>query len=302
MQSQHSINIILTALLYPNNAVIFFNDFSACQDEIHTALLLTSHNATALSLTVLAVCHAVATFHPLSYERLATQRRVWIVVNVIWIAAILFAHIHFLAVLTHFQQDITYCEQVGQNTRLPLIMSVTLTATLVLVTGCIYARVLLSLRPLRNFSPDTGTTNPPKSIRGVITGMLLNLTYLICWLPWIITRFCSLTSDPSSRSPDDTIDLQIGLKACQVLILLNALCNPLIYGSRGITMQTAYLTLYHRIRGRVRVTWYKCLGKEFAEDLPSTPLNPIESICWWIKVHVGINLQFNWAIFIYFQT
>jgi hypothetical protein len=167
-------------------------------------------------------------------------------------------------------------------------MSVTLTGTQVVVGGCIYARVLLSLRPLQSFSPDTGTTNPPKSIRGVITGMLLNITYLICWLPWIITRLCTLTSDPETRTPDDITDLQIGLKACQVLILLNALCNPLIYGSRMITMQTAYLTLYHRIRGRVRVTWHKCLGKEFGDDLPSTPLNPIESICWY---NTGINYK-----------
>ena len=260
-------------MLAPWAIMTMYFPSSSCQDEIHTALLITSHNAAAFTLIVLAIVHNIATFRPLNYDKIVTQKRLWIVINIIWITAILSAHIHFLTVLTHHDPSLHFCIQVLHHTKLALTMAAALLATMVLVTGLIYTRILLHLRPIGIFA-EPHDHQPRKSTRGVMTGIILMITFVISWLPYLITKFFNVQPGYIRHQ-----GILIGLSVCQIFILLNTISDPILYGCRMCNMQTGYLTLYHKCRGWIVVTWHRCSGKGRHDELPSTPLNPIESIC-----------------------
>ena len=71
---------------------------------------------------------------------LSLQKRIWIVINIIWIIAILTAHIHFLATLAHHDPSISFCINVQNNMNMALIMSAAICGALGLVTLSIYGR------------------------------------------------------------------------------------------------------------------------------------------------------------------
>lgn len=246
---------------------------SACQEEIHTALLLTAHNAAALALIVLAGAHHLATFRPLHYDKLVTARRVWITINVVWIVAILSAHVHFLSTLAHHHYGrggggVSFCISVQRSLGLALMLAASYSGALAVLTAAIYGRMLMHLRPI-----ELQASSPRRSSRSVMTGMALAAVHLLCWLPYLVTKFKQVDNYGSS-----TLMLVNG--ACQAVVLVSCCFDPVVYGLRMTNMQTGYHRLYQRARGAVVQAWRRMKGERGDhDDQPSTPLNPIESIC-----------------------
>lgn len=276
-------SLAFSDMLSPWAVMTMYFPASACQEEIHTALLLTGHNSAALALAVLALAHHVATFHPLQYDRIVTQKRIWITINLVWIAAILTAHVHFLATLAHVHDPAaSFCANVQLGADVALVLSAGFCGVLGVVALCIYGRMLLHLRPLElamtDQSADSGAANQQsrKSTRSVVTGIILAAVHVICWLPYLITKF-----EHVDRYPKAPSSVLIANAACQVGVLVSCSANPTIYGLRMTNMQTGYHRLYQRIKGWFSVTWTRIASHATTadNDHPATPLNPIESIC-----------------------
>ena len=276
-------SLAFSDMLAPWAVMTMYFPASACQEEIHSALLLTAHNSAALGLAVLALAHNIATFHPLQYDRIITQKRIWITINLVWIAAILTAHMHFLATLAHHDPNISFCVNVQNNMNMALVMAVTFCAALGLVAMCIYGRMLLHLRPLE-LAMSQGTpadqahqAQSRKSTRSVVTGIILAAIHVFCWLPYLITKFVHAEDYANpSRS------VLVANAVCQALVLVSCAADPVVYGLRMTNMQTGYHRLYQRTRGWCTVTWTRIAQHATTadNDHPATPLNPIESICW----------------------
>jgi len=95
-----------------------------CGDVLHTSLLLSAHNAAAMSLTSLATSHHIATFRPLHYDSLLSARRVWIVIATVWTLAGLLGHVQYLTAVVSYQSGTSsYCEAVARHSYIALIMS-----------------------------------------------------------------------------------------------------------------------------------------------------------------------------------
>lgn len=260
-------------MLAPWAVMTVYFPSSPCQEEIHSALLLTSHNTSVILLLGLAMVHYTATFRPFQYERIASQKRLWIIVNVVWILGILAAHTHFISILAHADPYVPFCFQVYTHTTLVLTMSVGLMSVCIFTTALIYARIFIHLRPLGAFANHNGEFR--KSARGVVTGILLASSFVLTWIPYLIVKYLSI-KDNAIKKYDGFF---IGLNVCQVFILLNAATTPIIYGVRMSAMQMGYISLYHKTRDWVVTSWRKCTKTYEADELPSTPLNPIESVC-----------------------
>ena len=258
-------------MLAPWAVMTLYFPASACQDEIHSALLITAHNAAALTVLALALCHHVATFRPLNYERILSQKRLWLVINLVWMAALLCSHVHFLAVLAHHNPQQPYCLQVLAATDMALTLAFAIAAATVLTTVMVYTRILLHLRPIRQLAAES---EPRKSTRGVVTGILLAAAYVIGWTPYLVTKLVQVRQ---ARWLDASV--LAGLGVVQGLILVRSVVDPALYGVRMSVMQNGYLSLYHKCRGWAVVGWARIARRTENEDLPSTPLNPIESIC-----------------------
>jgi hypothetical protein len=268
-------SVAFADLLAPWAVMTQYFPRSTCQDEIHTALMLTAHHAGALSLIALACIHSIATFRPLQYERVVSQRRTWVAVNVIWIIALLTANAHFLATLTHMHHDAQpYCQQVRTNLRLALVLALALSGSTALITGLLYGRILQHLKPIQTLmTPDERL--PPKSTKGVITGIMPASSFIIGWLPFIASKFVQTSRAEGEASGS----LLVALSSCMVLVLLNCLFDPIIYGKRMTNLALGYTRLYHRVRDWLVSVWNRLRRRQDADELPSTPLNPIESIC-----------------------
>ena len=274
-QLQLLTSLAFADMLAPWAIMTMYFPASSCQDEIHSALLLTSHNAASLSLLALALAHNVSVFRPLQYERIVSQKRLWIVINVVWISSILSAHIHFLAVLTHHQPGRPFCVQVLLNTDIAVTLSAAITSATLLVTTLIYTRIYLHLRPIRlALNAEAAAAESRKSTRHVVTGIIITCTFMFTWIPYLATKYIQVRLSHWAHYPTLFI-----LSLVQVFILLNAASNPLVYSLRMTCMQTGYLSLYHKFRNWVATKWRSISKYQENEELPSTPLNPIESIC-----------------------
>jgi len=258
-------------MLAPWAVMTLYFPASACQDEIHSALLLTAHNAAALTVLALSLCHHVATFRPLNYERILSQRRLWLVINVVWIAALLCSHVHFLAVLAHHDPNRPYCLQVLATTDMALTLALGIAAAAVLTAVVVYTRILLHLRPINQLA---ASAEPRKSTRGVVTGILLAATYVLTWTPYLTTKLIQVRTGGWTN-----FSILAALGVVQAAIIVRSVCDPIIYGVRMGVMQQGYLSLYHKCRGWAVSGWSRLANREGRDDLPSTPLNPIESIC-----------------------
>ena len=251
-----------------------------CQDNVHTGLLLTSHNATALSLLLLASCHYCATFRPLHYNTSVSPRRVWVAVTAIWTTAIIAAHVHFFTAATSAPinqymipgESLAYCDRVEGDTDVGVVVALVISTAVVLTAGAIYGMLLLHLRPLTVLSEGEG--QPRKCTRSVISGVLLLCTYFFSWMPYLVTKFQHAQARPVSSHA-----LQVALWACEVVVLLGNTLTPVVCVLRMCSLQMGYCRMWSECQN----TWQRLtncvLHLRHRGDLPSSPLNPIESIC-----------------------
>ena len=247
-----------------------------CQDNVHTGLLLTSHNATALSLLLLASCHYCATFRPLHYNTSFSPRSVWVAVIVIWITAIITAHVHFITAATSAPmnqyippgESLVYCDRVEGHTDVGVVVALVISTAVVMTAGAIYGMLLLHLRPLTALFEGEG--QPRKCTHSVISGVLLLCTYFFSWMPYLVTKFqhAQAISVPSYA-------LQVALWAGEVAVLLGNTLTPVVCVLRMCSLQMGY----YRMWSECQNTWQRLtncvLHPRNRGDLPSSPLNPI---------------------------
>ena len=251
-----------------------------CQDNVHTGLLLTSHNATALSLLLLASCHYCATFRPLHYNKSVSPGRVWVAVIAIWTTAIIAAHVHFFTAATSAPKNqymppgesLAYCDRVEGHTDVGVVVALVISTAVVLTAGAIYGMLLLHLRPLTVLSEGEG--QPRKCTRSVISGVLLLCAYFYSWMPYLVTKFQHAQARPVSSHA-----LQVALWACEVVVLLGNTLTPVVCVLRMCSLQMGYCRMWSECQNTCQRLTNCVLHLRHRGDLPSSPLNPIESIC-----------------------
>jgi len=252
-----------------------------CGDVLHTSLLLTAHNAAALSLTSLATSHHIATFRPLHYDNLLSARRVWLVVGGVWVLAGLVGHVQYVAAaVSHTTQaastGVSYCETVARHSYIALMLSSLMAGLCLLAALGLYAAILVQLRPVDAFAAgglqqSAGVADGRRrSTRGVVTGILLFSCYALAWLPYLATRLLHIHH------------LAVNLSATTLLV--GCVVNPVIYGSRMTSLNDGYSRLRRRVVDGVGALRSRCLRRRADDDdasqLPITALNHLSSICY----------------------
>jgi len=245
-----------------------------CGDVLHTSLLLSAHNAAALSLTSLATSHHIATFRPLHYDSLLSARRVWVVIATVWTLSGVLGHVQFVMAAVSYQTGTgSYCESVARHSYIALIVSSLIAGVCLLSAVVIYASILVYLRPVDAFiqQPPGLPDGRRRSTRGVVTGILLFSCYAVAWLPYVISR---------QTRTSGTHHLAVNLSG--TVLLVGCVVNPVIYGSRMTSLRDGYSRLWWRVVDRMRRLRSRC-RRQRPDDLsrlPTTPLNQLSSICY----------------------
>lgn len=265
-------------MLTPWAVMTIYLSRSPCRDEIHTSVLLTSHNATALTLFALAMIHNIASFRPFHYTSIASARRLWVSVAVIWIVSLTLGHVHFLVSLGSDDDhhatpyDGGYCSRVAHHTGISLSISLSLAFVVILTGVVIYRRILASLLPVEAFFVNAPSSRSPN---GVVTGIALLTCYAVAWVPYLVVRMVVAHGSVESR----TSLMVTGI--WQAVIVVSCFIDPVIYGVRMETLRNGYGKLAQRIRNRVAGAWVRCRSRLRClddDDFPTTPLNHIDAI------------------------
>jgi len=242
-----------------------------CGDVLHTSLLMSAHNAAALSLTSLATSHHIATFRPLHYDSLLSARRAWLATATVWTLSCLLGHVQFVMAAISYQTGSgSYCEAVARHSYVTVIVSTVIAGVCLLSAVFIYASILVYLRPVDAFvqQPAGLPDGRRRSRRGVITGVLLFSCYALAWLPYIVARH---------------VHSQFAVNLSGTTLLVGCVVNPVIYGSRMTSLRDGYIRLWWRLVDRVRTLWSRYRRRRSDDDtsrLPTTPLNQLSSICY----------------------
>lgn len=264
-------------MLAPWAIMTIYFSRSPCQEEIHTSILLTSHNAAALTFLALALIHNIANFRPFHYASIVSTRRVWASVVVIWIVALALGHVHFLVSLGSDDDHPSpghggYCARVADHTGISLAISLSLAFLVVLTGAVIYRRMLVSLRPVEAFVVDAPVS---RSTKGVVTRIVLLTGYALAWVPYLVVR-----SVVAYRSVETRVSL-VTTSVWQTVIVVSCFMDPVIYGLRMDDLRNGYGTLAQRVRKRVAGAWVRCQSRLRClenDDIPNTPLNQIDAI------------------------
>ena len=264
-------------MLAPWGVATTYFPHTSCQEEIHLTVMLASHNASALTLTALSLAHIVATFRPLRYEDILHPCRIWIAVFFIWAISILGACLHFIVTLIDHDHETLFCSQVYDRMGITIAVTMVIYGISFLCTVLCYTRIFLYLRPL-NVLRQSEAEIPRKSTHTVTTGIILTVFHYMVWLPFLVSAFqhLRLNDDNQKQGGFGTI---MTMFISLAFILLNCICNPVIYALRMESVTTGYSRMYHKARCWISNGWSKIQSTAEREDQPSDPLNPIESIC-----------------------
>ena len=294
---QLATNLCFTNILAAWAVVTMYFPPTSCQEEIQTALMMTSFVACALTLMAYAVCYYVQVFHTLEYNTRITRGRLWLLLGVIWLTALLLAHLHFLLTLAHHHSNTIVCYQVFENTSVTLMTCVGLAALLVAFVGVIILRILLKLRPPRNLTTNNNDNNqtdnstvmhvaPRYSTRDVTTLAIVTSCYVVTWLPLLVVMLEHLevhNNNNNSSHEDGGYSVAMLMFTFMLLVLVNSVVSPVVCALRldGIVYG------FERVHLKVRA-WLLTACSRVSERLESgreqmtssaAPLNPIESVC-----------------------
>ena len=243
-----------------------------CGDVIHTSLLLSAHNAAALSLTSLAASHHIATFRPLHYDSLLTARRVSVTIATVWTLSGLLGHVQFvMAAVGEQASSESYCDAVARHSHTALVVSTLIAVASLLAAAVIYTSIVVYLRPVDAFTQQPDGRH--RATRGVVTGVLLFSCYALAWLPYLAARQIQSSAG----------HLVVNLSGTTLLV--GSVLNPVIYGTRMTSLQDGYSRLWWRAVDQLRALWSRCRQRSDDQDIsrqPTTPLNQLSSVCYWL--------------------
>ena len=224
---------------------------SICVTMTLRAMRMTSHIISLLNLFGLALDHYTAVVRPLLYPLVMNPKRASVLIVIFWVLAFLCGFSDFYVPLAYY----TYCKPAATRC-LPthcspydseyLMFAVTL--LLFLVMACIYIQVFRVIWSHRKFQARYRRVTTGKK-HGLLTTLLILGTFMVCWLPYCF--FDSITIIGAVKDLN-TIDKHMPVimridKHLYNLLLLNCLCDPIIYATRMKDVRNGYYQLLNRV-------------------------------------------------------
>ena len=259
---------------------------TSCQEEIQTALMLTSFIASSLTLMAYAACYYAHVFYTLEFNTMLTRRKVWLLLVGIWAVALALAHLHFLVTLAHHHSNTIVCYQVFENTDIALLICLALAAVMIATVGAVVVRILLHLKPdccrccaqrqsTAEHTPGAVMVMPRHSTRDVTTLALIASLHSITWTPLL---FVALEHLQVHNNRDDGYAVAMLMLTFMLLVLLNSVASPLVCALRLDSIVLTFQRLHLKLRAWLPGACSR-VSERHERVTSAAPLNPIESVC-----------------------
>ncbi|XP_052762915.1 melanocortin receptor 4-like [Mya arenaria] len=219
-----------------------------CADVFHQMLLNIALTSTLFNLVLMAIDHYFAIIYALYYGRVFSNIRVNYVIVCLWIVIFFCGVIDiFVAFGSYNKKKGDFCTYVNMdNFNYELVIIIVIFAVL-LGLLLIYSRICYRVRTIVR-QDEFGRRQGSNSIKAVVTTFLIIGTFALCWCPLGIYHFIYYIWPPKMDLNYESINtflLVNNILLC--VLLLNPLCDPIIYALRRSEVKLGYIRFYNRV-------------------------------------------------------
>ena len=222
---------------------------SACMFQFVNSINITAHLISLLNLFAMALDHYISVMQPLHYFHIMNSFRGNLMITVLWVIALIGGFSNFFAGFGKTAEDsfMNFCEYTlyteYQAEYIVIIMALVCLISILVIYIRIYREVKQINAKCVNLLED-GLHNR-KAFR---TTLLIIGTFVICWLPSMTFQIAMIiqvhVNTESVRKLFTT--LIRANKYLYALLLVNSLCDPIIYAVRLKEVQHGYFRLLSR--------------------------------------------------------
>ena len=208
------------------------------------SLRMMSHVIALLNLVGLALDHYFAILRPLDHRNLLSHGRANAMIICFWIIAVSLGFSDFYIPsrkYSYCDDTPNICESVLCNTFSSEYIVFALSILAFILMLGLYTRIYVEIHHYQTFHQQH-RQNIRRNRRGLVTTFLIVITFLLCWLPYSLFEMTILIS--MATNPEDAL-YYFKLAAdydtyLYDVLLLNTLCDPIIYAMRMREVQHGY--------------------------------------------------------------
>jgi hypothetical protein len=223
---------------------------SSCMFLCIQALNTTGLISTLFNLMTMALDNYVAIIKPLHHHCLLTKRRISIMIAGMWCVSLFIGFSDFLSGIHGYntyiyQSQVNYCEYViltpyEEEFALYVIAFICLTLML-----CIYIKIYITVHQQQK----RRSHQIQKKKKALVTTLLILGSFILCWIPTCIFEITCIIlrhTHPEYTQKTYTTWYQIQPHLFN-LVLINSVCDPIVYGIRLNEMKNGYKILYYKL-------------------------------------------------------
>ncbi|CAH1789808.1 unnamed protein product [Owenia fusiformis] len=229
-----------------------------CMHMILKGLQISAHIISLFNLLGLAFDHYIKILKPMKYQTLMSRKRMRSMLVFFWTSAFILGFSDFwIATIStyHFCNEkcdpiVNYCDRVFCSRYEPEYIMFAVTFLCIIVMTYIYILIFIRIRRYHIFTREN-SNNTARNQRGLVTTFLIVATFVVCWLPYLLFTITMLIKMYS------TIDMAPILEVYKIfknnefyifdIVLVNSICDPILYAVRMKDIRNQYKTLLHKI-------------------------------------------------------
>ena len=227
------------------------------------ALNTTALNISLLNLMGMAIDLYLAILRPLHYPQLMGKQRVNIMITVLWVVAIIcgFSDVFSIIPDRRYLQRYNVCELTYLTPYQDEYTVFTIALICLFSMVFIYVRIYMKIHQLRStrltcLQDDRRrtVTDFNRNKKALITTLMILGSFILCWLPLCLFQIILLIQVTIDKHALEGMIATL-IDADQYLydlLLLNAICDPIVYAIRMPEVQFGYKRLWHKCTRRFR--------------------------------------------------
>ncbi|OWF42102.1 melanocortin receptor 4-like [Mizuhopecten yessoensis] len=242
---------------------------SSCMFALINGLNTMAHLISLLNLLAMAIDHYIGVLWPLYYHTILSQIKGNIMIALLWILAFIGGFCNFLTgVSSHkdYVRFLNYCEVIMYNDFHGEYLIMAFTFICLVSISFIYIRIYCEVRTINSrltyLQKDSFHNN-----KSMITTLLIIGTFILCYLPTCIFQIAMVIQIHVNRDMVQKLfsTLLRANKYLYALLLLNSVCDPIIYAVRLRDVQKGYYRLLSRC--------FKCYAIKIKEEWQNSYLD-----------------------------
>ena len=246
----HILNKCVNPTYYPGVGPENARLISRCTFMVIKALNTTALNSTLLNLMGMAIDHFLAIVKPLHYPTLMNKQRASLIISLFWTTAILCGFSDFMSgypKYPRFAHRYNYCEFI-YLTKYQDEYTVFAIALLCAIIMIISYFKIVNVISRRHHGMEMHQDSAVRNKKAVITTLLILGTFVVCWLPMCLFQMVLIIQVKIDPTPIEKW-WHILSKADMYLydlLMLNAICDPIIYAVRMREIRLGYRRLFRQ--------------------------------------------------------